>query len=55
MGIKKKSVRGLLVDPVPNSPNLFHMNCSADSNGELLMSKTVSNRLLSKPLNLDMT
>ena len=25
------SIRGLLVDPIPNSPNERHMNCIADS------------------------
>ena len=28
---KKISIRGLLVDPVPNSPNWHHKNCMADS------------------------
>ena len=23
-------IRGLIVDPVPNSPNGFHLNCKAD-------------------------
>ena len=31
MRIKKISNRGLLVDPIPNSPNQHHMNCMADN------------------------
>ena len=31
MRIKKLSVRGLLVDPIPNSPNQHHENCRAES------------------------
>ena len=29
--IKKISLRGLLVDPILNSPNLHHNNCMTDS------------------------
>ena len=29
--IIKISIRGVLVDPIPNSPNLHHNNCMADS------------------------
>ena len=31
MRIKKISVRRLLVDPIPNSPNWYYKNCVADS------------------------
>ena len=31
MRIKKISIRGLSVDPTPNSPNLFHKNCMEDN------------------------
>ena len=29
--IKNISIEGLLVDPIPNSPNSHDKNCSADS------------------------
>ena len=31
MRMKKLSINGLFVDPIPNSPNLHHRNCVADS------------------------
>ena len=31
MKIGKLSIRGLLVDPIPNSPNRHHKNCMSDS------------------------
>ena len=31
MRIKIKKIGGLWVDPVPNSPNQHHKNCTADS------------------------
>ena len=31
MGIKKISIMGLLVDPIPNSPKWHHKNCMAES------------------------
>ena len=30
MKIKKISIRGLLVDPIPNSPYQHHKNCMTD-------------------------
>ena len=31
MGIKKISIKGLFVFPIPNSPNLRNKNCMTDS------------------------
>ena len=31
MGIKKISIKGLLIDPIPNSPNPHHMNRMTES------------------------
>ena len=38
MGINRKiSIRRLLVDPIPNSPNLPHKNCMVERKVKLLM------------------
>ena len=48
---RKKSIRGLLVDPVPSSPNWHHKNCLADSK-EYLWWDLGSQRIDSGPIHL---
>ena len=35
--LKKILIRGLLVDPMPNSLNLYHKNCMTDIKENMLM------------------
>ena len=30
-GMKKNIIKGIISDPIPNTPNYHHQNCMADS------------------------